>query len=460
MTELEAKACLIALNLRSNPLYQAKKPGEILFPKQADFAKDPDTRKLALCSRRAGKTTVAADALIQAALKYPAVQFPYIALTRESAKRIIWTMLFELLEKYGIPFKPNESELSIKFENRSILFCYGADQKDLIARLRGSKYGMAVIDECQSYRPSLLKSLIYDVLDAGLQDLNGPLWLLGTPGPVCVGDWYDLSSGQKKGFSRHYWSVLDNPYLDGKAIMARVMEKNGWDINNATLQREWFGKWVEDTEKRLVQISDDNVVDQMPELKDRMHVIGIDYGWNDQTAFTVLAYSHLHPNVYAVKSIGASEKTITETAETLQRLMKEYPDSIIVADTGGLGKSITEEIKQRHSINIYPAEKSHKLTNIQIMNDALRKKTFKILSSEVDLIHQLKVLQRGDNGLEHPDQPADLFDSCLYALTKARHYVYQEPILKPHRDSQAFMDLQEEIEAEQMRQANQKEWWE
>jgi len=456
----QAKAVLVEFNRRFNPSYKERGPGEILFKKQLDFDKDPSKRKIALCSRRAGKTTVAADGLIRAALMNPGIQHPYIALTKESALRIIWSMLLDLLGQYGIKFESNETKLSIIFENKATIFCYGADQKDLISRLRGPKYGMAVVDECQSFRPTLLNELVFSVLDAGLQDLNGPLWLLGTPGPVSAGDWYEWSTNRKRNFSSHHWTILDNDHLNGPEILSRVMEQNAWGRDNATLQREWLGVWIEDSENRLVHFTDKNIVDTVPEMENPMHIIGVDYGSNDQTAFVVLQYSIEHPNVYAIEAHGASHMLITEISRTIRGLKEKYPDSFVIADTGGLGKSITEEIIYRERIHIKPAEKKNKLTAIQVLNDSLNQERLFVHESLKDLIHQLRVLQKAPDGLENRSQPADLFDAALYAFREAKHYVYEPKQERASYDDERFMIDQENLEAERHSKNSERTWWE
>lgn len=454
----EAKAILIAHNIRFHP-DASSTPGSILFAAQRKLKEDTNKRKIAVCSRRAGKTTVAVDALIEAALQTPA-QYPYIALTRESAKRIAWGMFEDLLERYNVSHKANESDLSFKLDNKSIIFLYGADQKDLISRLRGPKYGMAVIDEGQSFRPTLLNDLVYSVLDAGLQDLNGPLWLLGTPGPVCVGDFYEWSVGKKKGFSSHHWTVKDNPHLDGEAIIKRVMETNGWELDNPTLQREWMGLWVEDPESRLFKFTEENIVDTIPEFPDPHYIIGIDWGHHDATAFSVVMYSEDSPNAYVVHSEAHEEMLITDAAERIKALKEKYRQAILVADTGGLGKSITEEVKARTHLHIKPAEKKDKATFIKVMNDSFRQQRLFVYDKCVDLIHQLRTTQIADDGLENRSQPFDECDASIYSFREAKHYIYEPKPKRISVDSEEFMRRQEELEAEQLKQANEKEWWE
>ena len=60
------------------------------FPKQNNFILDSNRFVAAQCSRRAGKSNGLALRFLAQMEKYPGAFFPYIALTRESARNIMW----------------------------------------------------------------------------------------------------------------------------------------------------------------------------------------------------------------------------------------------------------------------------------------------------------------------------------------------------------------------------------
>jgi hypothetical protein len=138
------------------------RPFHELFQEQKVFHDDPCRFKAALTTRRAGKSTLAATRLIDAAQSQPGVFCPYIALTRDSAKRILWPILNEMNQKFNLQADMHET-LNMTLPNRSKIFLVGADQKNFIPRLRGAKYKRAAIDEAQSYSGHL-NELIDDVL--------------------------------------------------------------------------------------------------------------------------------------------------------------------------------------------------------------------------------------------------------------------------------------------------------
>src|SRR6185312_12894698 len=69
------------------------------FPEQDAFVCDPSQRLAALCTRRAGKTTALALRFIRTMMQYPGSTCRYIALTRDSAKEILWPILQEINDR-------------------------------------------------------------------------------------------------------------------------------------------------------------------------------------------------------------------------------------------------------------------------------------------------------------------------------------------------------------------------
>ena len=86
-----------------------------LFDKQLEFVEDPAPFKVAVCSRRAGKTVSCAAHLIHTCVNNPKVICLYITLSRHNAKRIIWKDLLEINDKFNLQGVTNDSELSLTF---------------------------------------------------------------------------------------------------------------------------------------------------------------------------------------------------------------------------------------------------------------------------------------------------------------------------------------------------------
>ncbi len=123
------------------------------FAQQRAFIEDPAKLKWALCTRRAAKSYSDGLALAKAALERPDVSCLYIGLTRESAKRIMWKdVLKDINRRHKLAIRFNESELSARFPNGSVIDLVGADSnEDERQKLLGQKFVLVVIDEPQAF---------------------------------------------------------------------------------------------------------------------------------------------------------------------------------------------------------------------------------------------------------------------------------------------------------------------
>ena len=130
-----------------------------------------------------------------------------------------------------------------------------------------------------------------------------------------------------------------------------------------------------------------------------------------------------------------------DAAQELLRLTEHFEPDSIVMDTGGLGKSIAEEFSRRYDLPIKAAEKTDKMGHIEMLNNDLQTGKMKIIREHnQEVLHQMKILQKLDNGKEDPSVPNDVVDAVLYAWRECYHYTFNPS--EPHldRNSDAFMD--------------------
>ena len=135
----------------------------LLFGPQKAFVADNSRNKVAVCSRRAGKSYSIAFMLLQHAMTNERSINPYITLTRDSGKDILWPALHDLNDKLDLKLRFRENTGDIILPNKSKIIIRGADDKRQIEKLRGPKYPIAVIDEAQGF-PHFLHDLIEQVL--------------------------------------------------------------------------------------------------------------------------------------------------------------------------------------------------------------------------------------------------------------------------------------------------------
>jgi hypothetical protein len=426
-------------------------PKDSLFDKQIEYRAEMATIKAAICTRRAGKTTEAAVELFEAATAAPYSMNPYIALTRDSAKRIMWPVLEQMNSKYRLGFEPKESSLTLVSPKGSQIFCVGADQKNYIEKLKGLKIKKGVIDECASFKQHI-EDLVDTVLEPACADLRGQLSLLGTPGVRPAGYFYDITT-QNRGVPVYRWSLLDNPYMpEPETFLKNLMKRKGWTDQNPTYRREYLGEWVLDLDALVYKFSRaKNSYDQLPKDIQLYRVLGIDLGYSpDPTAFAVLVYSPESPDIWIEHTEKHLELTPSDIAEKTSELVKRYSPTNIVADSGALGKSIVAEMVKRYSLPIQAAEKKDKLATQQLMNGDFIDGRLFVNSGQEDLIHQYEILTYGENGLEDASIPNDLCDAALYAWRECKHYAYRPKEAQISRDSDEFMQQYWKSEGEKL----------
>lgn len=429
---------------------------DFCFDKQLAFIKDPSPFKTAVCSRRAGKTVSCAADLIDTSIENPGCVSIYITLTRGNAKKIIWKDLININYKYELNAKIDNTELTLTFPNGSMIYLSGAKDRSEIEKFRGLAIKKVYIDEGQSFR-DYIKDLIDDVLGPALMDYDGSLILIGTPGPVPAGYFYDTVTSE--GFSHHAWTFFDNPFIIEKSkkthhqMLQRELKRRGVTIDHPSIQREFFGKWVIDTDSLVFKYNRDiNDYDDLPIVATKWnHVIGIDLGHDDADAIAVIAWNDKVKDSYLIHEDVQTKQGITELAAKVEALIKKYDPLKIVIDTGGLGKKIAEELRKRYAIPVVAAEKQRKFEYIEILNDALRTK--RLLAKKDSRFAQDSYLVEWDyEGREkNPDKlkisdryHSDICDAVLYAYREALHWLYEPEIPRPKPKSAEWFRQQEE----------------
>ncbi len=404
------------------------------FDKQRAFSDDPCKLKAALCTRRAGKTDNCAKDLYESAGEAPGTEQLFITLTRERAKDLLWDELKRQNEDLSIGAKFNEVELKARLPNGSSIKLAGADKPKEIEKRRGSKYRRVRVDESQAFG-EYLKKLVEDVLEPATMDYDGDIALLGTPGPVCSGYFYEVTSGKAPGWTVHKWSVLDNPFVpNAREWLAKKMVDRGWNEDHPTYRREWLGEWVPDSGALFYRWDDArNTYDILPAHRWN-YVLGWDLGFDDPHALVVLAYSEDDPCVYEVESWRQSGVTLDVVAAKVKQLQDRYGSfAWMVADTGGLGKALVEEMAQRHNLHFEAAQKRDKHAMVELLNADLISGRFKA-RPDSHLAREMAVLPKDpdDPKAEDPRFSNHCTDAGLYAFRRALHYRHEKkpaPIL-------------------------------
>lgn len=463
-----------------------------LFREQIAFVEDPSRNKAALCTRRAGKTSLWSRYCTVVALKNPKSLIRVWGIARLRTKQLLWQEFKDVCARHKIGIDAHETELTIRFANGSEIRLLGADKDKEAQKKRGDKTIMEVTLESQLFGP-FLKTLVHDVAEPCLYDLKGTMCMEGTPGPVPTGYWYWLSGdadspdvgrwdskgmlvangeGEKEpvgaGWSVHRWSLLNNPYVPHEDELERLRKKRGWTKDSPTYVREYTGRWVREDGVLFYKYNEGrngfSLIDVQPWGPGWQHVLGWDLGSRDDMALFVWGWHPERRELYQAgewKKPGASAEDVIEQVERWERMGFNFIAK--VADTGGGGLMYVEQVMRRTQHNFLPAKKNEKLEHVRLMNDDFLSGKLKVQAGG-EYAGELSGLPKDpnwdpDSGKppgEDPRFPNHLCDSALYSWRYALNYFD----FQPQETVKSVDELVEAADEERLSRVSTNEWWE
>lgn len=243
-------------------------------------ALDSGTRFVGIrAGRKFRKTSLIISWLIEKALE-TGLTCPYIAPNRVQAKNIAWndhvSRVLEGFKKSGMPFKRNESELTVAFPNGGRLQLMGVENKE---SLRGiSNWGALGGDEYDNWE----EDIYAEIIRPNLITHHAPVIMSGTPNGYR--NLWRLEKGNI--FKFFHFTSYDNPDLDRGELEDLVKEYK--EMGMGTYRQEILAEYEKpegtvyaewDMEKQYIPILYD---DNLP-----IH-ISWDFGINDATAILMM----------------------------------------------------------------------------------------------------------------------------------------------------------------------------
>lgn len=420
------------------------------FEAQNQFINDPAKLKAALCTRRAGKSYGLGLYLFKEALETPGCNVLYVGLTRESAKANMWDpVLKEINRKHSLGARFNEVALTVRLGNGSLIYLLGANaSSDEQEKIRGNKYKLACVDECQSFTQNL-RNIVMRVIKPCTWDYSGTVCMAGTPGNLIrfgrrrtnvFGQqeeeasneselyhfFYAVTTGLERGWSVHKWSAADNKYMvrQYNEDKASLILANPKVVDAPFFKQEYMGEWFVDSDALVYKYDEDfNACLEAPEQRYN-YVLGIDLGFNDASAFVVNAYAEHDSCMYVVESYKKSKMIISAVDKKICELRDKYPIHKIIIDNAS--KQSVEELKQRFGHPLEAAQKVDKANFIGMMNSDFAMGKIKVLPGNEDLITEWGTLvwdDRSDRLQENASCDNHLADACLYSWRYCFNYL-------------------------------------
>lgn len=413
-----------------------------LFDRQRLIVEDSSRQIAGLCSRRAGKTFTASSMLLMTALLHPGSISVYVGVARKYAKNQVWNGedgILSVAASCGIEGKANSSDLQFTLTNGSVIWLVGVDDERQAHKLRGGRYHIVIVDEAQNYRSDVLDPLLEEVLPAALSDYQGKLVLLGTPGVVASGKFHEVTNGAT-GWSVHRWTVVDNAFFPeglrrfrvglartvaegNRQVIDEDIERRGLSVNSPAVQREWFGQWTADEDYLLYK--HDPVRDcyeELPPAIEWSHVMGVDLGFNDAFSIVVWAYSMQCRTAYQVHTFKKSRLGSIAQIEHIARVAERYGPECIVVDPATGGKSVIEDLIERHGLPVQHAQKAAKAATVETLNGQLTAGLLKVLVGDPLSEEWLGIQKNPMTGIEMPGSEDHASDAALYAFREIPHH--------------------------------------
>jgi len=453
-------------NLLKRPLGLKLRSPE--FALQNKILDDPARFKALNATRRAAKSETEVRAHIECALKYPWSKQIYMGITRESVAEICWDVFKRLDEEVGLNLKFNNADYVITFPNHSKIRLFGADvSHHEIRKVLGQKVRKVSIDEAGSFNVDI-EMMVKKSIRPTLIDLQPFSWLtlLGTceniPNTyfekVTMGLDHDIN------WKVYRWNSYDNPFIkDNWDIEIRELMKNNPEvIHSSWFKTHYLNEWVADQDLLVIPINPSHIVEEVPDGS-WFHVLGVDLGYNDDTAFSICCYSEDSPVAYCVYVEKSKEMDFTQVATRIKQLVKLYDVGKIVVD--GANKQGLEEMRRRHKLPLQAVEKTtngpgnFKVTALRMLKDDILTGNLKLIRGQTEpIIKEWGSLQFKDKrkDKEDPRCANHASDATLYAVMSCLNYGYEKPEERLSSQTEAYMEKEEEKEAEAMAKFNRK----
>jgi len=197
-------------------------------PQDAIYYADARFR-VVVAGRRFGKTYLSTTELLRYAALGRNRNVWYVAPTYKAAKDIAWDMLKDEVPKGWIR-KINESELSMRLVNGSVISLKGAEKPD---NLRGRSVDFVVLDEFADMKPETWT----EVLRPSLSDKQGHALFIGTP--KGRNHFYDLWTQDLDD-----WASFQFTTLEGGNVPDYEIEAAKRDLDERTFKQEYEAAFV------------------------------------------------------------------------------------------------------------------------------------------------------------------------------------------------------------------------
>jgi hypothetical protein len=203
---------------------------------------------MALCSRRAAKTTALMGLLSTDASEHDGFQL-YFGKNKPAVRISIWERIWKPFCKKHFENRVAHADgpMVSRFATGAVVAFTGTDDTSHIENYLGGKFRRVVIDEVQSQKASVIDPLVTKILPPALSDSGGQMILAGTIPEVPAGIFYDLWMNGE-GWLKRNWNRFQNPHLKNQLErLAEFLRASKHTMDDPLVRRDWFGELVFDS---------------------------------------------------------------------------------------------------------------------------------------------------------------------------------------------------------------------
>lgn len=304
-----------------------------------------------LCGRQSGKSHGGALATDIVVAGRSGVNWIYVTSTFASCKKMAFLPAVEMNRVHKMGGTPHfgTQQMDITFPNGSVAYFMGADGERTVERLRGTpNLAGCIIDEAGLYTPERLKQMI-EALRPGLRPLAGKLIVMGTPSLAGKqGTWYDITENAH--FEHHRFDYRDNDrvpsYADREKLIDEELATMGLNRTSAYFKREYLALFEVDLAEKVYQLTDANLVDDIPEDCETF-ISGGDIGVSAADALVCLGWKDADASeVWVVDQEEASGQDSIACADMVNSHNRKRQPITIAMDPGGLGQKTIKTVER------------------------------------------------------------------------------------------------------------------
>jgi len=364
-----------------------------LHKAQQEIVKDTHRFRVVNAGRRFGKSVVAVEELLFAAVMKEA-NVAYCAPTYLMAREIAWAMLKKRIQDFSI-VDINETRLEMTINNN-----VGTTSKitlkgwESVESLRGLSFDFLVLDEVAMYRN--FHSGWQEVVRPTLTDRKGKVLFISTPKGFNF--WYDLYNLEStdKDYKSFHFTAYDNPYLPQEELEKQKLEltedRFAQEINADFRKTEGLVYKEFSRERHLF-----NDLNQI--INSTAYFSGIDFGFTNPTAIHPIKKDYDN-KFWITQEYYKTGKTDDEVADYIASLGLDYvyPDPENPAAI---------EVLKRKGINVREVNKGKDSirNGINVVKELFKQNRLFIHSSCVNLIQELETYSYPDKkDQKNPDE--------------------------------------------------------